>query len=111
MCFAGKWAARVAESLGGLVPRETDPRERRQLSIIRTEREIFERCVAKLPAPKVTKKKQAPPRSKRGEAMQPKPPREEPLDKMSLEKLVETARARETSCEPSEARAPGAEIA
>ncbi len=33
-----------------LLARETDPRERRQLGIVRTEREIFERCVAKLPA-------------------------------------------------------------
>ncbi|HEX4514148.1 MAG TPA: AAA family ATPase, partial [Polyangiaceae bacterium] len=38
----------VPESLAALVSRETDPRERRQLSIIRTEREVFERCLAKL---------------------------------------------------------------
>lgn len=44
--------------LGGLPPekiaqrltRETDPRERRQLEIARTEREIFDRCLRKLPA-------------------------------------------------------------
>jgi MoxR-like ATPase len=43
--------------LGGLGPeharallaRELDPRERRQLDILRTEREIYERCLAKLP--------------------------------------------------------------
>ena len=32
-----------------LVGRETDPRERRQLSILRTEREIFERALSRLP--------------------------------------------------------------
>jgi MoxR-like ATPase/regulator of replication initiation timing len=39
-----------------LLERETDPRERRQLTIMRTEREIFERCIGKLPpAPRPTK--------------------------------------------------------
>jgi MoxR-like ATPase len=32
-----------------LILHETDPRERRQLSILRTEREIFDRCLAQLP--------------------------------------------------------------
>jgi MoxR-like ATPase len=32
-----------------LLARETDPHERRQLEIVRTEREIFDRCVAGLP--------------------------------------------------------------
>ncbi len=32
-----------------LMSRETDPRERRQLSIVRTEREIFDRCLALVP--------------------------------------------------------------
>lgn len=32
-----------------LILHETDPRERRQLSILRTERELFDRCFARLP--------------------------------------------------------------
>jgi MoxR-like ATPase len=36
-----------------LLERETDPEERRQLAILRTEREIFERCWKKLPPIKV----------------------------------------------------------
>lgn len=38
-------------SVDHLVLHETDPRERRQLSILRTEREIFEHCLAQLPEP------------------------------------------------------------
>lgn len=37
------------EALDRLLARETDPRERRQLSILRTEREAFERCLSKVP--------------------------------------------------------------
>ena len=37
------------EMVEKLLARETDPRERRQLSIARTEREAFDRCIAKLP--------------------------------------------------------------
>ncbi len=37
------------ESLDVLLRAETDPRERRQLSIMQTEREIFDRCFARLP--------------------------------------------------------------
>ena len=37
------------DKLARLLERETDPRERRQLSILRTEREIFERALARLP--------------------------------------------------------------
>ncbi len=37
------------ENIGTRIEREQDPRERRQLNIIRTEAEIFERCVAKVP--------------------------------------------------------------
>jgi MoxR-like ATPase len=37
------------EAITKLLERESDPRERRQLGILRTEREIFERCLAKLP--------------------------------------------------------------
>lgn len=37
------------ESLGTLIDKETDPRERRQLSILRTEREMFERALARVP--------------------------------------------------------------
>lgn len=37
------------EAITKLLERETDPRERRQLSICRTEREVFDRCLAKLP--------------------------------------------------------------
>lgn len=35
--------------IGKLLERESDPRERRQLSILRTEREIFERALARIP--------------------------------------------------------------
>ncbi|HVH44718.1 MAG TPA: AAA family ATPase [Labilithrix sp.] len=35
--------------LGRLLEKETDPRERRQLSILRTEREIFDRALARVP--------------------------------------------------------------
>jgi len=37
------------EMVEKLLARETDPRERRQLQIVRTEREAFDRCIAKLP--------------------------------------------------------------
>jgi MoxR-like ATPase len=37
--------------VASLLEHETDPRERRQLAIIRTEREIFDRCLDGLPAP------------------------------------------------------------
>ncbi len=37
------------ESLSALIDKETDPRERRQLSILRTEREMFERALARVP--------------------------------------------------------------
>ncbi len=39
------------EHVAALLARETDPRERRQLSIMRTEREIFDRALANLPKP------------------------------------------------------------
>lgn len=37
------------DKVGRLLEKETDPRERRQLSILRTEREIFERALARVP--------------------------------------------------------------
>ncbi len=37
------------DAIAKLIARESDVRERRQLGIVRTEREIFERCLAKLP--------------------------------------------------------------
>lgn len=37
------------EALGALLDKETDPRERRQLSILRTERDIFERALSRIP--------------------------------------------------------------
>jgi MoxR-like ATPase len=37
------------DALGKLLERETDPRERRQLSILRTEREIFDRALSRVP--------------------------------------------------------------
>ncbi|MBX3226445.1 MAG: AAA family ATPase [Labilithrix sp.] len=43
-------------SLARLIERESDPRERRQLSILRTEREIFDRALARLPKPAAKKK-------------------------------------------------------
>ncbi len=42
------------DAVDKLLARETDPRERRQLSIVRTEREAFERCLAKVPRFKPT---------------------------------------------------------
>ncbi len=39
------------EQTAKLLQRETDPRERRQLTILRTEREIFDRCLAALGPP------------------------------------------------------------
>lgn len=46
LLLAGMSPERIARRL----TRETDPRERRQLEIARTEREIFERCLRKIPA-------------------------------------------------------------
>ncbi len=40
------------EQLGDRIEREHDPRERRQLNIMRTEAEIFERCIATIPTRK-----------------------------------------------------------
>jgi MoxR-like ATPase len=37
------------DELPRLIAKETDPRERRQLSILRTEREIFDRAISRLP--------------------------------------------------------------
>jgi MoxR-like ATPase len=39
----------LPDEVEALIAREADPNERRQLEIIRTEREIFDRCLAKLP--------------------------------------------------------------
>ena len=39
------------DGVAKLIEKETDPRERRQLSILRTERDIFERVVARIPKP------------------------------------------------------------
>jgi MoxR-like ATPase len=49
------------EAIQKLLERESDPRERRQLGILRTEREIFERCLAKLPPIHVVPRVVAPP--------------------------------------------------
>ncbi|HXU01094.1 MAG TPA: hypothetical protein VN903_08885, partial [Polyangia bacterium] len=46
MTLSGPAPAQTAQ----LLQRETDPRERRQLTIVRTEREIFDRCLAALPS-------------------------------------------------------------
>ncbi|MCA9619954.1 MAG: AAA family ATPase, partial [Myxococcales bacterium] len=43
------------DDLGVLLDRERDPQERRQLEILRTEREIFDRCLSSLPKIKVKK--------------------------------------------------------
>ncbi len=59
-------AGPLPKTLNALLKTETDPRERRQLSIVRAEREIFERCIQKLPAAPLTsgkKKKSALPAS------------------------------------------------
>lgn len=39
------------DRIAALMNHETDPRERRQLDIMRTEAEIFDRCLAKIPRP------------------------------------------------------------
>jgi MoxR-like ATPase len=83
----------VPEGLATLVTRETDPRERRQLSIIRTEREIFERCVGKLQVKASPKRKHAT-KSTPAPAAKPKPA--EAHEKLSTEKLVELARTAPT---------------
>lgn len=49
------------EALGTLLDKETDPRERRQLGILGTERDIFERALARLPR---TEKKSEPKEAK-----------------------------------------------
>lgn len=49
-----------ADNAGLLLARELDPRERRQLQILRTEREIFDRCLAKLPPVAALAKKYSP---------------------------------------------------
>jgi MoxR-like ATPase len=41
-----------SDAVGKLLEKESDPRERRQLSILRTERDIFERAFARVPKPK-----------------------------------------------------------
>lgn len=41
----------AASTVESLIARESDPRERRQLSILRTERELFDRALARLPRP------------------------------------------------------------
>lgn len=64
------------EHVESLLTRETDARERRQLSIMRTEREIFDRALAKLPRPKKSQRK-APPKG---------------LDLSALAKAVEAAK-------------------
>jgi MoxR-like ATPase len=81
-------AGPVPESLAALVARETDPRERRQLSIIRTEREVFERCLSKLKPIKIAPRKKAAPKAA--------PPSKRALqapDRLSSDKLVELARS------------------
>ena len=52
------------EAITKLLERESEPRERRQLGILRTEREIFERCLAKLPPIRVVPRIVAPPPAK-----------------------------------------------
>jgi len=64
------------DHLATLLARETDPRERRQLSIMRTEREIFDRALARLPRPKKL----------------PKAPPKGVVDLTSLEREVERAK-------------------
>ncbi len=82
----------MPEGLATLVSRETDPRERRQLSIIRTEREIFERCVGKLQVKASPKRK---PVAKPTPAAGSKPA--EAHENLSTEKLVELARTAPTA--------------
>ncbi len=64
------------DHLAALLARETDPRERRQLSIMRTEREIFDRALARLTKPKKS----------------PKQPPKDLVDLGALEREVERAK-------------------
>lgn len=48
------------DKLGRLLEKEPDPRERRQLSILRTEREIFDRALGRLPKPTPRSPQKAP---------------------------------------------------
>ncbi len=99
----------VGESLNALVNRETNPRERRQLQIIRTEREIFERCIAKLPPTKHVSKKKAK-KEKNGPKSAQAPV--VAAEKLSNEALVERARdAAATGASLEEVRAVVEELA
>ena len=73
-------------ALAALLERETDARERRQLGIIRSEREIFERCIKKLPPIKPSTKKPSK-ESVRLTSLASEP------SKLDTAKLVETTRA------------------
>ena len=69
------------DEVGALLARERDPREKRQLSILRTEREAFERAFAKLPAIRVPPRRPPPPPRERAqprEAGAAPPPRSAP---------------------------------
>ncbi len=75
------------EALAALFAKETDARERRQLSIIRTEREIFDRCLRKLGTIKVTKRRPTAPKAPAAATWDEKPAA------MDTEKLVAATRA------------------
>jgi len=102
----------VAESLAALVNRETDPRERRQLQIIRTEREIFDRCIAKLPATKQTSRKKAAKAKAKDGAPKSTAAPAIALEKLSNEGLVARARdATASGASQDEVRAVVEELA
>jgi MoxR-like ATPase len=79
-------------TLGTLFEKETDPRERRQLSILRTERDIFERALARIPKA-------------------PRAPKRPPGDLSALERAVEGALKQDATKTLLEAAAKVAEAA
>ncbi len=102
----------VADSLGALLDRETDPRERRQLSIIRSEREIFDRCIAKLPATKGVSKRKSAAKAKAKDGAPKSVKAPEPTEKLSTDALVERARdAASSGASLEEVRAAVEELA
>jgi MoxR-like ATPase len=85
--------------IDALLERETDPRERRQLSILRTERDIFDRALARVPAL----------REPTGKGKKPTAASEQSV--AALEKALEVAKAAPTSKPLLEAAAKLAEAA
>ncbi len=113
-----------------LLAHETDPRERRQLELLRTEREIFERCFAKLtpisvpvrssPAPDVNSaRKAAEQAAAKGAAPSPKPKESRPawednavaaIESRDPKRIVQIMPALISLVKASPAHAPRAQV-